>query len=242
MSFTYPIWQTALLVSMLLLLAGCAASLDYPQGWSSTTERVLPHGCPDLTGIYSTQAAEIYPADIDTLPRLNEILGPGGLSHITREGRPWPTFPDFPVTASFTSDGDWLYVHYSDGADGAATLKFKRKHWWGGLIEESDAMYFCHQSELGPSLGIDGSLQPDFAVPESFFGRGVDFLSSPITPVLSLVLLSKGKEGSLIVNFRTGYVSVARIGYLPIGMFQTTLGSIWWRFPAAHYPNDANLN
>jgi hypothetical protein len=92
-------------------------------------------------------------------------------------------------------------------------------------------MFYCHQWDQGPMLGLDGSKQPDFAIPDSFFGRGVDLLSSPITPVLSLVLLSKGKDGSLVVNFRTGYVSVARIGYLPLGIYESTLGSLWWRYP-----------
>lgn len=222
---------------MSLFLTGCSSSLDYPQGWGINTQEVLENGCPDLTGSYSTQAAETSSESVGTPPLLNEILGPGNLSDINRQqGRPWPPAAPGATTGTFTSDGDdWVYVKFGEEAEGADTLRFKRKHWWGGFNYESDAMFNCYQWDQGPTLALDGSRKPSLAVPKSFYKHDTDILefllTQPITGVVSLVLLSKGKDGSLIVNFRTGYASFARFGNLPIGFFETTLGSIWWRYP-----------
>jgi len=216
MSFAYPAWLTATLASVALLLTGCT-SLDHPQGWGSPPEKLLPNGCPDLSGTYGTRAIEAYPANAGPLPPLNEILGPGGLSDVYRRNTPWPALPGA-TTASLTTDGDWLYVRFRDDAGGVADLKFKRKHWWGGSMDGADAMYHCQKLEQGPALGLDGSRRPSFALPYSFYESDVGF-----------VFLSKDRDGSLIVNYRTVRASapVPQIGFYKVDW----VGGIWWRYP-----------
>lgn len=217
MSLVYSAWLTALLTSLPLLLSGCA-SLDHPREWGSSPGMLMPNGCPDLSGTYGTRAAEVYPANAKALPPLNEILGPGGLSDVYRRDQPWPALPSS-ITATLTLDGDWLYVRFRDDAGGVADLKFKRKHWWGGTIDGADAMYQCQKLEQDAALGIDGSRRPSFAVPYSFDESDAGF-----------VFLSKSRDGSLIVNYRTVRADaiVPHIIFVRINW----VGGVWWRYPA----------
>lgn len=168
--------------------------------------------CPEPN---DTRATEVYPPNAGTLPRLNEVLGPGGLSGVYRRDRPWPALPGA-TTATLTLDGDWLYVHFRDDAGGVADLKFKRKHWWGGTIDGADGMYHCQKLEQGAALGMDGSRRPSSGVPYSIN--------------IAIVFLSKDRDGSLIVNYRTlrAFVPVPQIG-LPVIDWRE---GISWRYPA----------
>lgn len=217
MPFAYSASLTSILALVALLLASCV-SLDQPQGWSANSEKLLPNGCPDISGTYATRAAEVYPANAGILPPLNEILGPGGLSDMYKRDRPWPALPGA-TTAALTLDGDWLYVHFRDDAGGVADLKFKRKHWWGGSIDGADGMYHCQKLEQNAALRIDGSRRPSFAVPHLFQPSDVP-----------LLFLSKDRDGSLIVNYRTlrAFVPVPQIG-LPVIDWRVGIG---WRYPA----------
>lgn len=217
MSFVYSSSLTAILALVSLLPTGCT-SLDRPQGWGSNSEKLLPNGCPDVSGTYGTRATEVHPANAGVLPALNEILGPGGLSDIYRRDRPWPALCGA-TTATLTLDGDWLYVRFRDDAGGVADLKFKRKHWWGGTIEGADGMYHCQKLEQVAALGMDGSRRPSFAVPHFFQESDVP-----------LLFLSKDRDGSLMVNYRVlrAFVPVPQIG-LPVIDWRVGIG---WRYPA----------
>lgn len=204
-----------------LLLAGCAIPnrLDFPQAWGGSPTPVLPNGCPDLSGTYDTRPSDAYPADVRSQPLLTEILGPRGLLEGQLRDMSWPALPDA-KTATFTSSGDWVYVRFGNGAGGEVTLTFKRKHWWGGAFDGSYAMYHCMlELELGPALTFDGSRTPFFAVP---------YKSSPAD--FNSWLLSKGRDGALIVNYRTGSVDMDKTAIF--GIWAQWLGSIWWRYPA----------
>lgn len=77
-------------------------------------------------------------------------------------------------------------------------------------------MFQCVELESGPALGFDGSRKPIFTV------------SYPISPAdLSLVFLSKGQDGSLIVNYRTARVGIERS---LIGSSAGWVGGVWWRY------------
>lgn len=219
MSFAYPAWLVALLAAATLLLAGCASfePLDHPHGWESSPGTALQNGCPDLSETYAIRATGAYPANVGAYPPLNEILGPGALRDAQERDRPWPASPGA-TTAVLTASSDWLYVRFRDEAEGEIALKFKRKNWWGGSTDGSDAMYQCLELELGPALGFDGSRIPIFAVPYLFAEGDVNF-----------VFLSKGRDGSLIVNYRTDRVFIT--GSL-IGSHARWVGSVWWRYPA----------
>jgi hypothetical protein len=218
MCFAHPAWLVVPLSAAMLLLAGCASlePLDHPHGWDSSPGTALPSGCPDLSGTYATRATGAYPANVGVYPPLNEILGPSGLRDAQRRDRPWPTSPGA-TTAVFTASRDWLYVRFRDDAEGEGSLSFKRKSWWGGSTEGSDAMYQCLELELGPALGFDGSRRSIVAVPYLFAEDDVNF-----------VFLSKGRDGSLIVNYRTDRVFIT--GSL-IGSHARWVGSVWWRYP-----------
>jgi hypothetical protein len=213
-------WPVAPLAAAALLLAACASlePLDHPNGWRSSPSTALPNGCPDLSGTYATRANGAYPEHVGAYPLLNEILGPSALRDAQERDDPWPTSPDA-TTARFTASGDWLYVHFRDEAEGEVGLRFKRKNWWGGSTEGADAMYQCLELELGPTLGFDGPRRRIFAVPYLFAEGDVNF-----------VFLSKGQDGSLIVNYRTNRVFIT--GSL-IGSHARWVGSVWWRYPPA---------
>jgi hypothetical protein len=204
----------------MLMLAGCA-SLDTPREWESSPGALVSNGCPDLSGTYGTRATDAYPPDVGTYPALNEILGPSGLHDAQGRNHPWPALPTA-TTATFTSSADWLYVRFRDDAAGEVTLRFKHKHWWGGFVEGSDAMYQCKELELGPTLGFDGSRKPIVAVPYWFALGDVNF-----------VFLSKARDGSLIVNYRTDRVFITGI---LIGSHARWVGGIWWRYPVVSNP------
>lgn len=218
MSFACPARLVAPSVAATFLLAGCAnlEPLDHPHGWSSSPDTVLPNGCPDLTGTYAIRAISAYPANVEVYPLLNEVLGPSALRDAQERHRPWPTSPGA-TTATFTASGDWLYVRFRAEAENEVALKFKRKNWWGGSTEGSDAMYQCLELELGQTLGFDGSRRPISAVPYLFAEGDVNF-----------VFLSKARDGSLIVNYRTDRVFTT--GSL-IGSHARWVGSVWWRYP-----------
>lgn len=98
-----------------------------------------------------------------------------------------------------------LYVRFRDGAGGETTLSFKRRHWWGGELNGAYATYHCLvELELGSTLAFDASRSPIFALP---------------TSIVATWFLSKGRDGALIVNYRTGDV-------------WRWSESIWWRYPA----------
>lgn len=233
-SLTYSTWLSVLLASTLLLLTGCIPDYKPPQGWGSNLEKILPNGCPDLSGTYGTRAVESYPEKAGTPPRLHEILGSGGLSDVFRQGKPWPPALPGATTASFTSDGDWVSVQFGDDAGGAATLRFKRMHWWGGSIDESDAMYHCLQFNFGrPAMVFEASKRSDFAAPDLTQYYEDKYLPLPrhVSPDMHSVLLSKGEDDSLIVNFWVAYSTVPSLGPLPIGYSEKLLVNIWWRYP-----------
>jgi hypothetical protein len=199
------------LAAAALLLTGCA-SLDYPQDWGSSPGTVLPNGCPDLSGTYATRATGAYPANVEVYPPLNEILGPSWLAVTDRQDRPWPALPHA-TTATFTASEDWLYVSFRDDAEGEVALKFKRRHWWGAFTDGSDATYHCLvELELGPTLGFDGSQ------------KGLSIVVG-VLPVNedTFVFLSKGRDGSLIVNYRNLQV------FFPF--YWGWAHSFWWRYP-----------
>jgi hypothetical protein len=213
----HPTWLVALMAPAAFVLASCVSfdRVDYPKGWGGSAAALLANGCPDLSGTYDTRPTDAYPAGLATSPTLNEILGPGGLSDVYGRDKPWPALPGA-TTATLTSDGDWLYVHFRDDAGGVADLKFKRKHWWGGTIDGADAMYHCQKLEQEAVLGIDGSRRPSFAVPYSFHASDVAF-----------VFLSKGWDGSLIVSYRTARVGIERS---LVGSYAGWVGGVWWRY------------
>lgn len=214
MSFAFSASLTAILSSGSLLLAGCA-SLDHPHGWGSNPEKRLSNGCPDLSGTYSTRPAESYPGNAGPLPFLNEILGPGGLSKVYKRDKPWPVLPHA-TTASLTTDGNWLNVRFRDDAGGVADLTFKRKFWWGGSVEGADAMFHCQQLEQGSVLGIEAAQHPGFAT------------QYPVSkPDAGMVFLSKGQDGSLIINYKILSADIAP----PFLFIVRGQGSMWWRYP-----------
>lgn len=219
MGLACPAWLAAPSVAVTFLLAGCASlePLDHPQGWRSSPDVVLSNGCPDLSGTYATRATGAYPADVEIHPPLNEVLGPDALRDAQeRDERPWPALPGA-TTATFTASGDWLYVRLRDEAGKEVSLRFKRKNWWGGSTDGSDAMFQCLELELGHTIGFDGSRRAISAVPYVYAKEDVNF-----------VFLSKARDGSLIVNHRTDRVFVT--GGL-IGSHARWAGSVWWRYP-----------
>ena len=218
MSFRCPAWLVAPSLAGTFLLVGCATlePLEHPNGWSSNPDAVLRNGCPDLSGTYATRATAAYPANVEIYPLLNELLGPSALRDAQERDRPWPTAPGA-TTGTFTTSGDWLYVRFRNEAEKDVGLKFKRKNWWGGSTEDSDAMYQCLELELGRTLGFDGSRGPISGVPYVFAEGDVNF-----------VFLSKARDGSLIVNYRTDRVFIT--GTL-IGSHARWVGSAWWRYP-----------
>ena len=168
-----------------------------------------------MSGTYSTRAAEAYPPGVTVLPPLGEILGPNLLHDAQRREDPWPALRSA-RTATFTSSGDWTQVRFRDDADGEATLVFKRKAWWGGSVDESDAMYQCRELEQGPVAGFDGPRKALWSVP---------FLASEGD--IAFIFLSKAVDDSLIVNFRTDRMLVTG---LLVGSYRW-VGSVWWRYP-----------
>jgi hypothetical protein len=218
MAFVYPAWLLPPLAFIGLLLASCASpqSLEHPQGWGSSPETLLPNGCPDLSGTYSTRATEAYPPYLGVFPTLSEILGSSLLHDAQGRNRPWPAVAGA-TTATFTSDGDWMHVRFRDDVEGEGALSFKKKHWWGGSVEGSDAMYQCLELEQGRALGFDGPRGQIISVPYLFSEGDVAF-----------VFLSKARDGSLIVNYRTDRIFITGI---LIGSHARWVGSIWWRYP-----------
>jgi hypothetical protein len=221
MSCTKATRLAVAVVSVALLLAGCTvpSHFEYPQDWRGTPTATLPNGCPDLSGTYDTRPADAYPADVGSRPLLDEILGPRGLREGEFRDIRWPALPGA-TTATFTPSGDWLYVRFGDGAGGEATLSFKRRDWWGGAFDGSQATYHCLlEFELGPTLALDGSRTPVFAVP--YDSNSADF---------NFWLLTKGRDGALIVNYRTESANFDKTAMF--GIWLHWLGSIWWRYPA----------
>lgn len=149
------------------------------------------------------------------LPPLGEVLGPNLLHDANGREGAWPALRSA-QTATFTSSGDWTHVRFHDDADGKATLRFKRKAWWGGSVDGSDAMYQCLGLEQGPVIGFDGPRKALWSVP---------YLASEGD--LAFVFLSKAADGSLIVNFRTDRILVTG---LLVGSYRW-VGSVWWRYP-----------
>lgn len=215
--FTLPSWVLAPLVSGMLLLAGCASldPIDHPQEWGASLEKPLPNGCPDLSGTYSTQANAAYPGNVDTFPPLNEVLGPSWILDMQVRDKPWPALSGATM-ATFAASGDWLNVRFHDDAKGEATLRFKKRHWWGAVLEGADSTYQCLELELGPALGFDGARQHAFGV---FVVGAKDF---------GFIFLSKARDGSLLVNYRIDEVVLTRI---LIGSYARWVGNTWWRYP-----------
>lgn len=217
LSSAHRTWLVALLALATCVLASCVSfdRVDYPEGWGGSAPAILANGCPDLSGTYDARPTDSYPTSLSSSPRLNEILGPGGLSDVYGRDKPWPALPGA-TRATLTSDGDWLSVRFRDDAGGVADLKFKRKHWWGGTVEGADAMYHCQKLEQDAALGIDGSRRPSFVVPYSFSVSDFGF-----------VFLTKGLDGSLIVSYRTFRLGIEKS---LIGSYAGWVGGVWWRY------------
>jgi hypothetical protein len=159
---------------------------------------------------------------VERYPPLNETLGASSLRDAQNRDAPWPELPGA-TSASLILEKDWLYVRFSDAAGGKTVLRFKRKDWWGGSIDGSDAMYLCMNLELGPALAFDGSRRPLYAFPfgvnaPAWFGEAE----------VDSIFLYKAPDGSLIVNYRTSRVFLTTI---LIGSHARWVGSIWWRYP-----------
>ena len=138
-------WLSSLLAVGVLLLAGCASldPVDHPQEWRAGPSAVLANGCPDLSGTYSIHPSGVYPSDLRLQPTLNEALSLIILRNFsTDREKPWPELAGA-TKAVFATEGEWLYVSLRDDAEGRASVRFKRKRWWGGFHEESDAMPLC---------------------------------------------------------------------------------------------------
>lgn len=211
-------WVIAPLVSGMLLLTGCASlePIDHPKEWGSSLEKPLPNGCPDLSGTYSTRANAAYPVNVDISPPLNEIFGPIWIFDTQVRDRPWPALPGATMV-TLAQNADWLNVRFHDDAKGEATVRFKKKHWWGGVLEGADSMYQCLELELGPALGFDGAREhawlPLFVVSSRDY---------------AFIFLSKARDGSLLVNYRIDRILLSPI---LIGPYASWIGSAWWRYP-----------
>ena len=218
-SFSSSAWRVVLMAPVALVLSSCVYfdRIDYPEDWGKSAEGVLADGCPDLSGTYQTRATQAHPAGLGSFPTLDEVLGPGGLGDMYGRDKSWPALPGA-TTATLRSEGNWLHVQFRNEAGGTAELRFKWKHWWGGTVEGADAMYQCLKLEQGAALGIDGSRRPGFAVPYAFHPSDA-----------AVVLLSRGADGSLTVNYRTARVGIERS---MIGSYAGWLGGIWWRYPS----------
>lgn len=211
-----PPWAASLAATV--FLAGCASlePLDHPQDWVSSPGSGLPNGCPELSGTYAIRATGAYPPDSPASPPLDEVLGPGVLRDAKDRRHPWPALPAA-TSATFSASGDWLHVRFRDDGQREAALRFKRKGALGGFTDGSDAMYQCLALELGPAMGFDGSRQSNFSIPYLVAEDDMNF-----------VFLSRARDGSLIVNYRTNRVLLT--GAL-IGSHARWVGSTWWRYP-----------
>lgn len=225
MRFAYPAWLSAPLAAATLLVAGCASldPVDHPQEWRASAGAVLANGCPDLSGTYSTHPSGVYPSNLELYPTLNEALSLIILRDFSKNReKPWPELAGA-TKAVLAAEGEWLYVSLRDDGEGLASVRFKRKSWWGGFHEGSDAMPLCMQLELGPTLLFESGRRPLWAVPfgvgqAAWFGE-TEFDS---------VILSKARDGSLIVNYRTGRMFITNI---LVGSYGRWVGNVWWRYP-----------
>lgn len=225
MRFAYPPWLSAPLAVAVLLLAGCASldPVDHPQEWRASPGEVLANGCPDLSGTYSIYPSGVYPSDMGMYPTLNEALSLIILRDFSKNReKPWPELAGA-TKAVFTAEGEWLYVSFRDDVEGQASVRFKRKSWWGGFHEEADAMPLCMQLELGPTLLFESERRPLWAAPFGV-GQAAWFGETEIESVV----LSKARDGSLIVNYRTGRMFITTI---LIGSYGRWVGNVWWRYP-----------
>ena len=215
-------WTAALWVSAALLAGGCASvphSVGNPPGWVFSREVSQPNGCPDVTGAYSTRAADAYPQSAGDTPALNEIFelrgrGAGIFQPLTPD-RHWPTLTGATM-ASFSSDGGSLCVRFRDDLLGVVTLKFSRIHFISA-DRDSDAFYHCGESELGSALRFVGPRTRIRGWPYLFAEDDIEILS-----------LFKAADGSLIVNCRTDRLLFTS---LLLGSQVHTKSSVWWRYP-----------
>lgn len=211
MAFSYKAWLTASLVSVALLLTGCA-SLDCPQEWGSSPGNPLLDGCPDLSGTYATRAIEAYPANVEIYPSLNDIFGPDGFIKVINPDKTLPALSDATST-TFKSDRDWLYVYFNNDSGEEIPLTFKRMQWLPTRLEGSISIYHCQKLEQGPALGLEGALLSKWGL--------------FTTHRFGVLYLSKGQDGSLIANYRTG-----KILFNPISLvYGDWVDSVWWRYP-----------
>jgi hypothetical protein len=211
-----------LLVLMALLSGGCVSfpqSDNYPPEWVLSRGTPQPNGCPGLSGTYSTRAADVYPRSAGIPPLLNEIFelkGEGiGIFKAHVSDRLWPALPGA-TTASFKLDSDWLYVRFRDDSRGEAALKFTRSRVDFGE-HQFDALYHCHESEFGPAM--------HFAPPATYV-RGFPYLFAEYDVVN--VILFKGTDGSLIINYQNQQISIPVV---MVGSSLQTKRSVWWRYP-----------
>ena len=224
-SFASPAWLSALPAVATLLLGGCASldPVNEPKEWHASPGAVLTNGCPDLSGTYSIHPSGVYPSNLGLYPDLNEALSLIILRDFSNNReKPWPELAGA-TKAVFSSEGEWLYVSLRNDREGQASLRFKRKSWWGGFHEGSDAMPLCMQLELGPALLFESGRRPLWAVP---FGVGQAAWFGEIE--FDSVILSRARDGSLIVNYRTGRMFLTTI---LIGSYGRWVGNVWWRYP-----------
>jgi hypothetical protein len=212
----------ALLILAALLAAGCASvphPVDYPPGWVSIQKGALANGCPDLSGTYSTRAADAHPRNAEAPPPLNEVFelkaGGAGVFTLRTPERTWPSLPGA-TSAAFRSDGDALYVRFGRGALSEVALTFHRIEFVA-VDRDADAFFNCPPSAAGPAVR--------FASDRASIG-GVPYVYSEFD--MDVVLLFKAADGSLMVNYRTERIFLTSV---VVGSQGETLRSRWWRYP-----------
>lgn len=80
---------------------------------------------------------------------------------------------------------------------------------------------------------FESSKQSDFAAPDmtQYYQDKLMPLPRYVSPDMHSILLSKGDDNSLIVNFWVAYANLYHLGPLPIGYSEELLYNIWWRYP-----------
>jgi hypothetical protein len=214
-----------------LAAGGCAVAPrdgDPPVDWALVRGATQQIGCPDLTGAYANQPADVHPKTAARPPRLSEIFGLEGkgvgVFGARDPDRPWPALAGA-TTAWFKADGDALLVRFRDGVAGEALLKLH-----GILVfapeREWDAYYHCWGTEFGPAMRFPGPRIPIGGVPGEY--GELD---------LQIVSLLRGKDGALIVNHRTDRHRFTAPPHGAAGSQVRTMSGTWWRYPAVdRYP------
>jgi len=197
---------------------------DPPAAWAPSRTALPPHGCPDLTGAFANRPADAHPRSAAQPLALHEVFGLDGrgvgVFGVRDEERPWPALPDA-ATATFTLDGDSLGVRFRDAAAGEAVLALRRLSV-NASERKWDAYYYCGDTDFGPAAHFPGPRVPIGGVPGEY--GELD---------LQIVSLFRGTDGALIVRHRTDRHRFTAPPHGPSGSRVRTMGSTWWRYPAA---------